>query len=128
VNRLASDDGFASPLMVCLFVLAALLCIATADAANVVITRARVQTAADAGALAAAAAGWTREEDATEAARLVVEANGAVLESCECDRHAGRAVVTVSAPTRIRMLGVAPREVSARAEAELDLARLFRAS
>jgi hypothetical protein len=34
-------------------------------------------------------------------------------------------VVVVGAPTHIRMLGVAPSHVTARAEASVDVARLF---
>jgi Flp pilus assembly protein TadG len=113
--------------MLSLLALAGLLCIATADAANVLVTRARVQTAADAAALAAATAQWRgSDEEPAEAARVVAEANGVALESCVCERHSMRAVVTVVAATRIRMLGVAPRHVTAQAEASVDVARLFR--
>ncbi len=119
------DDGFASPLLVSLIALAGLLCLATADAANVLVTRARVQTAADAASLAAAAVQWTGEGDPRDAAEDVAERNSAVLDGCDCERHGQASVVTVSAPTRTRMLGVAPRRVSARAEARVDVGRLF---
>jgi secretion/DNA translocation related TadE-like protein len=122
-----NEDGFGSAVMLALIALVALLCIATADAANVLVSRARAQTAADAAALAAAAAEWPflKEGDPSEAARAQATANGASLESCDCPVRGPRAVVVVSIPTRIRMLGVAPKRVSARAEASLDPGRMF---
>ncbi len=119
------EDGFAAPLMLALLALAALLCMATADAANVLVARARVQTAADAAALAAASAQWRADDDPEEAARRIAQRNGAELEACVCDENAERAIVTVSRRTFIRMLGVAPRSVSATAEAEMDIGKLF---
>ncbi len=121
-----NEDGFASAIMLSLLALAALLCLATADAANVLLARARAQTAADAAALAAAAAQLEPgDEQPEEAAHRTAESNGAALEECDCPAHGGRAVVTVSIATRTHMLGVAPRKVSSRAEASLDLGRLF---
>ncbi len=120
------DDGFASVVLISLLVLAALLCLATADAANVLVTRSRVQAAADAAALAAAVAQWRGSDEAPrDAARAVAEANGVELEACDCEPEASAAAVVVGAPTRIRMLGVAPSRVSARAEASVDVARVF---
>ena len=124
------DDGFISVLMLSLLALAGLLCIATADAANVLMARARAQTAADAAALAAAAAQWPlteREDEPEEIARRVAAANNATLEACECEPRGESAAVEVSVPTRIRMLAVAPRRVEARARASVDLGRVFRA-
>lgn len=127
MTRAASDGGDVSVLMLALLLLAALLCLATADVANVLLTRARVQTAADAAALAAAAAQWRGGDEApSDAARAVAEHNNAVLDDCACERHDDRAAVTVGARTSVRMLGVAPRRVTARAEASVDVARLFR--
>lgn len=122
-----SDDGFASTVMLALLALAGLLCLAVADAANVMVARARAQAAADAAALAAAAAQWPflRQGSPEEAAVQTAEANGARLESCECPVRGPRARVTVSIPTRIRMLGVAPRRVEAGAEASFDPSRVF---
>jgi uncharacterized membrane protein len=122
-----NEEGFAAPLMLVLLALVGLLCIAVADAANVLTSRARAQTAADAAALAAASAAWPflAQGDAAEAARSAAESNGATLESCECPVRGPREVVVVSIATRIRMLGVAPRRVSARAEASFDPGRMF---
>ncbi len=123
-----NDDGVGSALMLALLALAGLLCLATADAANVLISRARAQNAADAAALAAAAAQWPiadDEEEPADVARRIAEANGATLESCACERHSASAVVVVSVPTRIRMLAVAPRHVDARAQADVDAGRVF---
>jgi secretion/DNA translocation related TadE-like protein len=123
-----NDDGVVSVLMLSLLALAALLCLAVADAANVLLARARAQTAADAAALAAAAVQWrvsASSGDPTLRAQEVAEANGAQLESCACALRDEAAVVTVSIATRIRMLGVAPGRVRATASARVDVGRLF---
>ena len=122
------DDGMISVLMLSLLLLAALLCLAASDAANVLVARARAQSAADAAALAAASAQWrlaSETGDPADAARRIAEANDAVLESCECALRAENARVTVSRGTSIRMLGVAPSRVAATAEASADVAKLF---
>jgi uncharacterized membrane protein len=120
-----NDDGFASAIVLALLALAALMCLATADAANVLLARARAQTAADAAALAAAAAQLEPGDEPEEAASRAAAANGAVLEECDCPAHGGRAAVVVSVATRVHMLGVAPSHIRRRAEASLDLGRLF---
>ncbi len=122
------QDGFASVLLVVLLALAALLCLATADAANVLVTRARAQNAADAAALAAAVAEWpfvARHESPDDAAARVAEANGATVDACDCQLRNTYARVTVSMRTRIRMLGVAPSRVTATAQATFDIDRIF---
>jgi secretion/DNA translocation related TadE-like protein len=123
-----NERGFASVMLVSLLALAALLCLVTADAANVLVSRSRAQSAADAAALAAATAEWpftgekqTPEQAATDAA----QANGATLVSCTCPLRGPTAHVEVQVPTRIRMLGVAPSKVNATAEAKLDIDRIF---
>jgi secretion/DNA translocation related TadE-like protein len=123
-----NEDGFASPLLIVLLALVALLCLACADAANVLVSRARAQSAADAAALAAAVAEWpfvARDETPDDAASRTAEANGATLESCECPLRAAYARVTVQVRTRIRMLGVAPSRVTATASATFDVNRIF---
>jgi secretion/DNA translocation related TadE-like protein len=123
-----NDRGFATPIMLALLLLAALLCLATADAANVLVARTRAQSAADAAALAAAAAQWpflSKDETPEDAAQAVAEQNGAVLESCDCPLRGARATVEVSIDTHIRMLGVAPPRVTAKAQSRIDLDRVF---
>jgi secretion/DNA translocation related TadE-like protein len=123
-----NEDGFASAILLALLALAALLCLAVADAANVLVARARAQSAADAAALAAAVAQWPfagRDEEPVEAAERVAALNGAELESCDCDQRGDEAAVTVSVPTRIRMLGVAPSRVRESATSSLDVNRVF---
>lgn len=125
-----NEDGFVSAIVVALLALAGLLCLAFADAANVLVARARAQSAADAAALAAAVAQWpfaARDEQPSEAAERTAMANGATLESCDCALRADRATVTVSVTTRIRMLGVAPSRVHATATSALDVGRVFEA-
>ena len=125
-----NDDGVVSVLMMSLLALAALMCLAVADAANVLLARARAQTAADAAALAAAAVQWrvsASSGDPVVRAQQIAEANGAELESCECALRDDTAVVTVSIATRIRMLGVAPGRVTASATARVDVGRMFQA-
>jgi secretion/DNA translocation related TadE-like protein len=122
------EDGFAAAITLALLAVTGLLCLAVADAANVLVSRARAQAAADAAALAAAVAQWPfvgRDETPADAATRVAEQNGAVLESCDCPLRGARATVTVSMATRIRMLGVAPSRVEARAESALEPGRLF---
>lgn len=123
-----SEDGFVSAIVVALLALVGLLTVAVADAANVLVARARAQSAADAAALAAAAEQWPvtdREATPADAAAQSAEANGAELVSCECPERRDGATVVVSVRTRIRMLGVAPSEVRARAVASLDVSRIF---
>ncbi len=123
-----NDNGFVSAIVLALLALLGLMCLAVADAANVLISRARAQSAADGAALAAAVAQWPfagRDEEPIEAARRVAEENGAALESCDCPLRGDRATVTVSVATRVRLLGVAPSRVAGRAESRLDVARLF---
>jgi uncharacterized membrane protein len=122
------DDGFVSAIVLALLALAGLLCLAIADAANVLVSRARVQSAADAASLAAAVAQWpfaSRDEAPDEAAERTAVANGATLESCECPPRGASATVTVSMATRIRMLGIAPARVRASASSSFDVGRLF---
>lgn len=126
VVRGRDDDGFGSVFLLAQLGLAALLCVAFADAANVLVARARAQTAADAAALAAAVAQWRDGDELPgEAARAIATANGAELDACRCERHAPTATVTVGRGTSIRLLGVAPRRVTASATASVDVARLF---
>jgi hypothetical protein len=123
-----NQDGFVSAIVLAKLALVGLLCLAVADAANVLVARARAQSAADAASLAAAVAQWPfagRDEAPDEAARRVAELNGAVLESCDCPTRGERALVTVSLATRIRMLGVAPSHVSASAASTLDVSAVF---
>jgi uncharacterized membrane protein len=123
----SADDGFTAVLLLALMALAALLCVVTADAANVLVARARAQTAADASALAAATAEWpfaANGETPQQAATRVAERGGATLVSCTCPLR-GTARVEVSMPTHIRRLGAAPRVVHAVAEAHLDVNRIF---
>ena len=122
-----AEDGFSAPLMLVLLALVGLLCLAVDDAANVLTTRARAQAAADAAALAAASAAWPflGEGDASAVAKATAEANGAELESCDCPARGPHEVVVVSIATRIRMLGIAPRRVEARAEASFEPGRMF---
>jgi secretion/DNA translocation related TadE-like protein len=122
-----SDDGTASVLMIALLALAGFACLATADAANVLLARARAQSAADAAALAAAAAQWKLDgtDEPSAVAADVAESNGAALESCACDVRAVSATVVVSVGTRVKMLGSARRTVTASATAAFDPQRLF---
>lgn len=123
-----AEDGFAAPIMLALLALAGLVALATADAANVLVTRARVQATADAAALAAAAAQWPftgLEGDPESVAREVADGDGATLEACECPVRGDRASVVVSMATRRRMLGVAPSRVRAGAEARLAPGGVF---
>ncbi|HVL82287.1 MAG TPA: Rv3654c family TadE-like protein [Actinomycetota bacterium] len=124
-----NDRGAVTSLMMATLALVALLCLAFADAANVLLARSRAQTAADAAALTAAVEQWPflgGGSDPPTAARRMAEANGAELELCECPLRGSRADVEVSVPTRVRLLGAAPRRVTAVASASVDPGALFR--
>lgn len=121
------EAGTGGVILLSMLALVALLCLAVADVANVLLARARAQAAADAAALDAAVAAWPVLGDGTapeDAAARAAEANGAEVVSCDCPRR-GPVTVTVSVPTRVRYLGVAPGVVRARAGAELDPGRMF---
>ena len=85
-------------LALCLFALCA------ADLGSMLVTRARAQSAADAAALAAVvqqAPVLGRGRDPEGAARAEVEANGGVLERCECVVGNAEATVEVSMQPRL---------------------------
>lgn len=124
-----ADRGATSVLVLVLLLLVALFSLAFADAANVLVAYQRARVAADAAALAAAAEQWRATSSGAEpadAALRYAERNGARLDACDCPRSSRRARVTVSAPTRIRMLSVAPSRMSATAIAAVDPSALFR--
>lgn len=126
--RRREEAGVVSALVAVQLALAALVCLVVMDAASVLLARARAQTAADAAALSAAAAQWPftgAADDPATAADQTATANGARLDSCACPVRGAEAAVEVSVPTRVRLLGVAPARVSARARASLDVGGLF---
>lgn len=125
---MTGERGFATPVLLVLLALVALFCLAVADAANVLVAGVRARAAADAAALAAATEGWPflgGDDDPAAAAEAVAEENGAELVSCDCPLRGERAVVVVAVPTRVRMLGVAPPRIRARASAAVDPGLLF---
>lgn len=93
------------------------------DIATFFIVRARVQTAADAAALAAASElipGIGRNPEAQ--ARRFASANGAQLVQCSCTMGSRAAQVLVRAPVRYFLaFNGATTEVAARARAGIDL-------
>jgi hypothetical protein len=83
----------------------------------------RAQTAADASALAAAQA-LAIDEEGPEPAALAgeyAERNGAVLETCSCERGTFEATVSVRLPVGDLFLVAGDRTVLARARAQVDL-------
>ena len=121
--RLASDRG--SITLVSAAVLAALVVLAmgASDVARVLHAASRAQTAADAAALAAAQA-LAIEEEGPEPAALAgeyAERNGAVLETCTCERGTFEATVSVRLPVGELFLFAGDRTVQARARAQVDL-------
>jgi len=81
------------------------------------------QTAADAAALAAAQA-LAIDEEGPEPAALAgeyAERNGAVLETCSCERGTFEATVSVRLPVGDLFLVAGDRTVQARARAQVDL-------
>lgn len=125
---MTGERAFATPVLLVLLALVALFCLAVADAANVLAAGVRARTAADAAALAAATDQWPflgGDGEPEAAAEEVAEANGAELVSCDCPLRGERTTVVVAVPTRVRMLGVAPPRVRARASAAVDPGSLF---
>jgi len=122
-SRLASDRG--SITLVSAAVLAALVVLAmgASDVARVLQAASRAQTAADAAALAAAQA-LAIDEGCPEPAALAgeyAERNGAVLETCACERGTFHATVSVRLPVGDLFLVAGDRTVQARARAQVDL-------
>jgi hypothetical protein len=108
--------------MTALVAVIAVSAIAVAALASLYAARALAQTAADAGALAAAVATYppAGDGDPRTVARAVVEANGAVLIGCKCardDRLRARVVEVVAAvQTRVPVFGSLTVRGSSRAE------------
>lgn len=93
-----------------------------ADVARVLVTAARAQAAADASALAAAQSLAIPDAgEPLDAAGEFATRNGATLESCECER--GAFVATVSVRTQVGDLFLFGdgRSVRAEARAQVDV-------
>jgi secretion/DNA translocation related TadE-like protein len=121
--RPASDRG--SITLLCAGVLAAVVVLAmgASDVARVLHAASRAQTAADAAALAAAQA-LAFDEEGPEPSALAgeyAERNGAVLETCSCERGTFEATVSVRLPVGDLFLFAGDRTVQARASAQVDL-------
>ena len=119
ISRLASDRG--SITLVSAAVLAALVVLAmgASDVARVLHAASRAQTAALAAAQALAI-----DEEGPEPAALAgeyAERNGAVLETCTCERGTFEATVSVRLPVGDLFLVAGDRTVQARARAQVDL-------
>lgn len=102
------------------------LLLSLTDLAIFFMARARAQTAADAAALAAAAEMIPGSRGSAETeARKYAALNGGRVIYCECAQGSGSATVFVSTPVRFGLLAlVGPKEVGARAKAEVDLGGL----
>jgi secretion/DNA translocation related TadE-like protein len=120
------DEGNVSLLVLAGAAMVMVLLVSLADLAAFLLARARAQTAADAGALAAAAelVPLVGGEPQQQAERFV-EANGARLRRCACPQRGDAATVAVDVPVRFVLLRVfGLRDVEAVARAEVDLGRL----
>ncbi len=123
-NELARRDRGSVSLLVAAMVAALLvLSMGAADVARVLHAASRAQTAADAAALAAAQALAIDEEGPApdELAREYASRNGAVLETCVCERGTFVATVSVHVVAGDLFLVADDRTVVARARAEVDL-------
>ena len=99
------------------------LSMGAADVARVLHAASTAQTAADAAALAAAQA-LAIDQEGPEPAALAgeyAERNGAVLETCSCERGTFEATVSVRLPVGDLFLVAGHRTVQARARAQVDL-------
>lgn len=121
-SRAGGDDGSATVIVVAVIAVTVLFGLGAADLASVLIADARVQTAADSAALAAAQelampSGLDPEGVASEYAAR----NGAVLTGCRCDAGTFEAVVEVRLEVRSLLLFGSGRLVSASARAIVNL-------
>lgn len=121
--RAASDRGSITVLSAAVLAALIVLAMGAADVARVLHAASRAQTAADAAALAAAQA-LAIDEEGPEPAALAgeyAERNGAVLETCSCERGTFEATVGVRLPVGDLFLLAGDRTVQARARARVDL-------
>jgi secretion/DNA translocation related TadE-like protein len=109
--------GSATVIVVALVALAAILAAGVGRLGAVASAAARARTAADAAALAAAA-GRAEGRNPGEAARIAERAaagNGARLAACDC----GGPVISITVRVPLLRLPSFPREIRARARAEI---------
>ena len=116
-SGLSGDRGSITLLSGAVLAALVVLAIGASDVARVLHAASRAQTAADAAALAA-------DEEGPEPAALAgeyAERNGAVLETCTCERGTFEATVSVRLPVGDLFLVAGDRTVQARARAQVDL-------
>jgi secretion/DNA translocation related TadE-like protein len=121
--RLTSDRGSITLLSAAVLAALVVLAMGASDVARVLQAASRAQTAADAAALAAAQA-LAIDEEGPEPAALAgeyAERNGAVLETCTCERGTFEATVSVRLPVGDLLLVAGDRTVQAMARAQVDL-------
>ena len=121
--RPSNDRGSITLLSAAVLAALVVLAMGAADVARVLYAASRAQTAADAAALAAAQA-LAIDEEGPEPGTLAgeyAERNGAVLETCSCERGTFEATVSVRLPVGDLFLVAGDRTVQARARAQVDL-------
>lgn len=123
IPRKARDRGSITVLSAAVLAALVVLAMGASDVARVLHAASRAQTAADAAALAAAQS-LAIDEEGPEPAALAgeyAERNGAVLETCSCERGTFEATVSVRLPVGDLFLVAGERTVQARARAQVDL-------
>lgn len=123
ISRLERDRGSITVLSAAMLAALVVLAMGASDVARVLHAASRAQTAADAAALAAAQS-LAIDEEGPEPAALAGEyaqRNGAVLETCSCERGMFEATVSVRLPVGDLFLVAGDRTVQARARAQVDL-------
>jgi secretion/DNA translocation related TadE-like protein len=121
--RPASDRGSITLLSAAVLAALVVLAMGASDVARVLHAASRAQTAADAAALAAAQA-LAIDQEGPEPAALAgeyAERNGAVLETCSCERGTFESTVSVRLPVGDLFLVAGDRTVQAWARAQVDL-------
>ena len=121
--RLTSDHGSITLLSAAVLAALVVLAMGASDVGRVLHAASRAQTAADAAALAAAQA-LAIDEEGPEPSALAgeyAERNGAVLETCSCERGTFEATVSVRLPVGELFLVAGDRTVQAMARAQVDL-------
>jgi secretion/DNA translocation related TadE-like protein len=121
--QLTSDRGSITLLSAAVLAALVVLAVGASDVARVLHAASQAQTAADAAALAAAQALAIDEEgpDPAALAGEYAERNGAVLETCSCERGTFEATISVRLPVGDLFLVAGDRTVQARARAQVDL-------
>lgn len=116
------ESGSVSVVVAAILLTTMILALGAADLARVLVAASRAQTAADAGALAAAQSlAFPGEVEPSAAAADLVTRNGGVMRSCGCELGTFEARIEVEMPVGRLFLAPDDLVVAARARAVVEL-------